>query len=457
MTWVQKDENWNWLNRQLVDIIPNARALKLAEDRRNEWADDGKALCLFKHTDAILFFGTPFRGIHEWFQKDLPRLINKQHPHVITDMLETFRENSDTLTELRTDFINNVHDYQKPNVGCFLEAQVSNVGKIVNEEKIPKIMLVSHDSAKIEFPYTKNVHITDRLLERNHFNLHNFGKEDRVFNSVEDVLRVVVPKSLQETRSQQPLKSILQSAQDEDMPSMRAAISSDSSAVISTSDSKQTALHIAALQGNVEIAKYLIDNGTPINAQDEKGYTALTQACEQGYEGIFQLLLEAGADFEIRNFKKKTALSLAAQQGNRSMVHQLLLRGANKEQKNIWGETPLVAASRCGQQETVRLLLSNDAAIGARTEDGCTALILAARGGNAAVVRLLLDEGHANINEYIGDGMTALCEACRHGREEAVTVLLAKKASLGAQVPGGHTPASQARKYNKLDVLRMIE
>lgn len=111
----------------------------MAENPDNELSQHGNALNLFRSIDAILFFGTPFRGTHEWFQKDLPRIANEIEPHVDDGVFETFRNESEILDQLRKDFIEKQHKYKKPNIVCFQELQVSNVGKIVGDEKIPKV------------------------------------------------------------------------------------------------------------------------------------------------------------------------------------------------------------------------------------------------------------------------------------------------------------------------------
>ncbi len=112
----------------------------MAENPDNEWSNQGKVLNLFQITEALLFLGTPFGGTHEWFQKDLPRLASNKS-HVEEEIFETFRQRSENLDQLRTDLLNKLHKYRKPNVGCLQELQVSNVGKILGDENIPKVCL----------------------------------------------------------------------------------------------------------------------------------------------------------------------------------------------------------------------------------------------------------------------------------------------------------------------------
>lgn len=115
-----------------------------SENLDNEWSKH-EAFNLFRYTDAVLFFGTPFRGTHEWFQEDLPRLASEiDFHHVDKAVFETFRRGSEILAQLRNRFIEKQHRYKRPNIGCFQELQLSNVGKIVGDEKIPKVRIESH-------------------------------------------------------------------------------------------------------------------------------------------------------------------------------------------------------------------------------------------------------------------------------------------------------------------------
>lgn len=50
-----------------------------------------------------------------------------------------------------------------------------------------------------------------------------------------------------------------------------------------------TALHIAVCEGNIEIVKYLLDQGANIDEQGESGWTARDLAEQQGHEEIKQL------------------------------------------------------------------------------------------------------------------------------------------------------------------------
>lgn len=115
----------------------------MAEDCDNKWSRQRKALSIFPNTSAILFFGTPFRGVHDWFQGELPRLARKVVSGVQDDVFGSFRIESPMLNELRRDFVNKCKAYKKPNVGFIFEMQDSKVGKIIGDDTIPMVSLKS--------------------------------------------------------------------------------------------------------------------------------------------------------------------------------------------------------------------------------------------------------------------------------------------------------------------------
>jgi hypothetical protein len=112
----------------------------MAENPDNEWSTDRRALSLFRFITAILFFGTPFRGIHDWFQSDLPMHAKKLVLIVRDDVFWGFRKDNSVLEELSQDFLNKCHRYGKPNVGYFWEKRFSNVGKIIGDKAIQPII-----------------------------------------------------------------------------------------------------------------------------------------------------------------------------------------------------------------------------------------------------------------------------------------------------------------------------
>ena len=63
----------------------------------------------------------------------------------------------------------------------------------------------------------------------------------------------------------------------------------------------ETALMKASSCGSIEIVTYLIDKGSNMSLQDNDSETALIKACKYGFVEAVTYLVENGADVNIRN------------------------------------------------------------------------------------------------------------------------------------------------------------
>ncbi|KAF7659033.1 hypothetical protein LDENG_00004200 [Lucifuga dentata] len=83
---------------------------------------------------------------------------------------------------------------------------------------------------------------------------------------------------------------------------------------ICSSQTGQTALHLAVRHGRVVMVRLLLSCGADANIQDNQGTTALMFACERGHTHIARLLLERShCDLTLTDKRGRTALSIAMQ------------------------------------------------------------------------------------------------------------------------------------------------
>jgi uncharacterized protein len=93
-----------------------------------------------------------------------------------------------------------------------------------------------------------------------------------------------------------------------------------------------TPLHVAAVWGDVDAGKILLNAGADINARGEDGYTPLHEAVEQGKQDFVSLLLAHGAALHLRDDMGQTSFEAAETMGN-AKIKQLLLEAEENRNK----------------------------------------------------------------------------------------------------------------------------
>ena len=134
-----------------------------------------------------------------------------------------------------------------------------------------------------------------------------------------------------------------------------------------------TGLHWAALNGNAEIARLLIDAGADLEAATRLGtHTPLHVAAKEGHGELVEILAGAGADVAAVTGTGAMPLHFAAASGDVRAVVALLDHGAPVDpMEPEWGQTPLMFAAALGRTKAVVALLEAgaDATITARVMD----------------------------------------------------------------------------------------
>ncbi|UCE41429.1 MAG: ankyrin repeat domain-containing protein [Candidatus Aminicenantes bacterium] len=102
-------------------------------------------------------------------------------------------------------------------------------------------------------------------------------------------------------------------------------------ATTATKDNREaTLLHNAAIGGLVELSTRLITEGAELNELDAQGRTPLHYAVKQGSFDIVKLLVEEGADLNIKGKDERTALHIAEDWGFEEIIELLTAKGAAK-------------------------------------------------------------------------------------------------------------------------------
>ena len=165
---------------------------------------------------------------------------------------------------------------------------------------------------------------------------------------------------------------VADAAMRDDLSTVRALLA-DGADVNTPRGDGMTGLHWAALNGNAEIARLLIDAGADLEAATRIGaHTPLHVAGREGSGEIVAVLAEAGANVAAVTETGAMPLHFAAASGDVVAVTALLGHGAPVDAAEPeWGQTPLMFAAAMGRTEAALALLDAgaDATVTARVMD----------------------------------------------------------------------------------------
>ncbi|MBW8851276.1 MAG: ankyrin repeat domain-containing protein [Xanthomonadales bacterium] len=137
---------------------------------------------------------------------------------------------------------------------------------------------------------------------------------------------------------------------------------------------RATDLPAAAVLGDADAVRRLLDLGLPIDAVDAQGCTALLRAAGGGHRGVVELLLARGADPALAARTGATPLSAAVSMRQLDIVDRLLAAGATLEQRLPGDVTVLMLAAALGLPDVCTRLLAAGANIAATDAQGLTPL-----------------------------------------------------------------------------------
>lgn len=124
-----------------------------------------------------------------------------------------------------------------------------------------------------------------------------------------------------------------------------------------TNESGQTILHLAAGDDDLELVKHLLENGAKVNTIDSVGETPLHYAVTEGDNlEIVRLLVEKGADVNAKNIFSRIPLHLAIIVNRLELLEYFVKRGADFNLSDIYGDTPLCLATKKGYSDIIRNL-----------------------------------------------------------------------------------------------------
>ncbi|NXJ95535.1 MYPT2 phosphatase, partial [Corythaixoides concolor] len=189
----------------------------------------------------------------------------------------------------------------------------------------------------------------------------------------------------------------------------------------------------ACIDENLDMVKFLVENGANVNQQDNEGWTPLHAVASCGYLNIAEYLISHGANVAAVNSEGEVPSDIAEE----AAMKDLLLEQVKKQ---------VVDLDLARKEEEQQMLQDARQWLNSgRIEDvkqprtGATALHVAAAKGYSEVMRLLIQAGF-NLNVQDNDGWTPLHAAAHWGVKEACSILAEALCDMDIRNKLGQTP-----------------
>ncbi|XP_054711602.1 ankyrin repeat domain-containing protein 7-like [Uloborus diversus] len=190
------------------------------------------------------------------------------------------------------------------------------------------------------------------------------------------------------------------------------------------SETDEYALHDAAVSGDTERIRALLDGGWNTRARDVRGRTPLHLALSHRKEATAELLAEADCVTDVVDFYRRTPLHRAAECGCVNVIRILLAGGADASAKDGGEYTPLHLALISRMEAAAEVLLEAAPECDGPDYIGYTPLHYAVRAGLPRIVQSLLSRG-ARLKLKDRHGHCPLCWALWCRQDDVSRVLLA--------------------------------
>ncbi len=182
----------------------------------------------------------------------------------------------------------------------------------------------------------------------------------------------------------------------------------------------------AAMKGDMTTVQALLRDGADVNAAQGDGMTALHWAALNGDVKTMDLLLIGGAVVEpLTRIGGFTPLHLASSRGHAPIVARLLEAGSKPKLITETGVQPIHLAAQAGSAAAVRFLLERGADVNAvDATHGRTPLVFAASQNRIEAMRMLIEKGanSALATTVIDYGQRSLADsAARMTRDRVIT------------------------------------
>jgi len=217
----------------------------------------------------------------------------------------------------------------------------------------------------------------------------------------------------------------------------------------------QTALDVALVSGNRQVARYLASHMGIMDLPDGMDVTPLDENPHNLVSDAALASVGIAENTNILGGLWKPSLHFASAEGNVEALRVLLSECVGINERNARHETALYLASEKDKLEVVKLLIEYGAKVNFPDKVGWTPLHIAAHLGHCDIVERLLDHG-ADVNTQDQDLLSPLHLASWNGKPKVVRLLLERGADIHVRDIEGRTPYALSLRRGDRDVVQLF-
>ncbi|WP_028331066.1 ankyrin repeat domain-containing protein [Brachyspira alvinipulli] len=293
-----------------------------------------------------------------------------------------------------------------------------------NNVEMSKILIDEGVDAGREYGYEYPYYLTDIAIRNNNLDMLKILLQSGDI----DLESSLIPDAIEENNIEM-VKYLISIGQD-----VNAQIFADGFWINSP-------MKVAAQNGNIEIAKLLIDEGANLNSSDDY----IGSAIDYGNYDIAKLLI----DNDVFNLNTNTTIEQAIELAKEKKYYEIEKLLSSEDSNNIAGYDELMNAVSKGDMKALEKLIKDDTDLN-KQYDKITPLNLAAARNDKEMVKFLVEKG-ADINLEDGYGYTPLIIAIKYRNIGLAKNIIDLKPDLNAICSAtGDTPLTylvNAKKY----------
>ena len=217
-------------------------------------------------------------------------------------------------------------------------------------------------------------------------------------------------------------------------------------------------LHRAALNGNLNLCKMLIDkHEVNVNVADKRGWTAVHFAAQSGNCRLVAYFVEMGSDIHLKTNDGSNCLHIAALEGHLNLCKILIHKHkVDLHMSDNYGWTGIHFSAHSGNCELFVYFTEMGIDIRLKTNDGRNCLHFAAAGGHLNLCKMLIDNYKLDFRMTDNDGWTVLHYSAYSGNCELVAYFAEMGTDICPKTNGGRNCLHFAAFEGHLNICKML-